>query len=192
MTWCSHQDITTATTKYQFGSELLLRLNALFDPDNSGSTHQPYGMDQMAALYDKYIVHSARIVVVAQAPASTANTAIAFSVQPSSSPYTLVGAILQDVSEKPQNEVAFLDSVGTPSRSEFTFAMWQIQGTTKQQYRDEIDLNAALVTANPSQTPFLRIATTNVQSTSAIALSTLVRIEFECEFFQRTILAASS
>lgn len=192
MSFCEHQDITTSATKYQFGSELLFRLNALFDPDNSSSTHQPYGFDQMAALYDKYIVHSVRVVVMAQSPAQQANIAIAYSVQPSSSPYTLVGAILQDVAEKPQNEIAFLDSVGTPSRTEFTFNMWDIQGTTKKQYLDEIDLNAALVTANPAQMPLFRIAAANIQSASAIAVASLVRVEFDCEFFQRTILAASS
>lgn len=39
------------------------QLNTLFDPDISATGHQPFGRDQWAALYNKYLVTSATIKV---------------------------------------------------------------------------------------------------------------------------------
>ncbi len=39
------------------------RANGLFDPDSTGAGHQPRGFDQFMALYDKYVVLSARITL---------------------------------------------------------------------------------------------------------------------------------
>lgn len=47
----------------------LFRLNSIYDPDYTGVGHQPYGRDNLAAIYNHYVVDSAVITVT---PTSTA------------------------------------------------------------------------------------------------------------------------
>jgi hypothetical protein len=42
------------------GSQQIMNLNSLFDPNRTGTGHQPYGFDQLAALYNRYRVLSTR------------------------------------------------------------------------------------------------------------------------------------
>jgi hypothetical protein len=42
------------------GSQQIMNLNSLFDPNRTGTGHQPYGFDQIAALYNRYRVLSTR------------------------------------------------------------------------------------------------------------------------------------
>lgn len=49
------------------------RCNSLFDPDLTGTGHQPMGFDQVSALYDRYVVTSVRIKVT-QLPSSVSTT----------------------------------------------------------------------------------------------------------------------
>jgi len=41
----------------------VFNLSSLFDPDTTGTGHQPIGFDQMMPLYDHYTVHAAEVVV---------------------------------------------------------------------------------------------------------------------------------
>jgi hypothetical protein len=47
------QSLTTVT-----GTNQIMRLNSIFDPDLTGTGHQPYGYDQLSALYNRYRVLS--------------------------------------------------------------------------------------------------------------------------------------
>jgi len=38
------------------GTQQLFNMNSVFDPDRTGTGHQPYGYDQMASLYNRYRV----------------------------------------------------------------------------------------------------------------------------------------
>lgn len=51
---------------------LLFRINSCYDPYQSGTGHQPKGLDQYFALYDKAVVTSAKIVVKCVAISTTA------------------------------------------------------------------------------------------------------------------------
>lgn len=51
----------TATTGGSFGTTY--RLNSLYDPDATGVGHQPRGFDQVAELYQKYVVTKASVIV---------------------------------------------------------------------------------------------------------------------------------
>jgi hypothetical protein len=38
------------------GAQQIMRLNSIFDPNSTGTGHNPYGYDQLAALYNRYRV----------------------------------------------------------------------------------------------------------------------------------------
>lgn len=197
MTFCEHLALGSAATQWTAGTENVWRLNSLFDPDLTGGTHQPYGMDQMAGLYDKYIVHKCRIELLSVPQPGTAGqlalpTSVVYSVQPSSATYSLSAAILQDIAEKPFNAVRFSDLSGTNVHFSTEMNLWDVEGVTKNQYLDDVDQYAALVGATPTRTPYLRAAVINLQNTTVVYHSVLVKLTFTAEFFQRTILAASS
>lgn len=62
MTYCSFVDITSnvgAFAVYDFAA------NGLYDPDLTGTGHQPYGFDQWTAFYTKLTVKRSRCVVKA-------------------------------------------------------------------------------------------------------------------------------
>ncbi len=49
--------LSMATT---VGNSQIMRLNSIFDPNNAVGGHQPYGYDQLAALYNRYRVLKTR------------------------------------------------------------------------------------------------------------------------------------
>lgn len=53
------------------GTQQLFRLNSIFDPNSTGVGHQPYGYDQLSALYNRYRVLAARWKVVFGTQTST-------------------------------------------------------------------------------------------------------------------------
>ncbi len=55
-----YNDVYQPSVTTLAGSQAVYRLNSIFDPDASVGGHQPYGYDQMAALYNRYRVLKAR------------------------------------------------------------------------------------------------------------------------------------
>ncbi len=73
----AHASLTSYT-----GSEYVFRLNSLYDPDLTGTGHQPYGFDQFAALYSRYKVDRVHIDVLFTTPGGSYDMACMCSIQP--------------------------------------------------------------------------------------------------------------
>ncbi len=69
--------------------------NGLFDPNITGSGHQPMGFDQIMLSYEHYIVLRARINVVAQNTSTTGTPQIVVQLAPSNTASTLSQAIME-------------------------------------------------------------------------------------------------
>lgn len=192
LTYCINNTFTSAAVQYQLGAEIKFLLNAIFDTNATGGGHQPYGYDQMAALYSKYLVHKTSVNVIAQTVSGSGAMALGFSVQSSSNTTDLAGEALSDVIEKSMNSVMFLDCTGATRMKKFAFQMHTVEGITKSQYNDDLANYGALVTANPILSPILRIALSDNSGASAITLNTSIILQFEVEFYDRLTLAASN
>ncbi len=192
MRWCNSLGLVSATTTAQMGTENVFRLNSCFDPDLTGGTHQPYGFDQMAALYAKYVVHRVRIRIIASTIAATKTSAVGIAVQAPTSTQVLTAMSLSDIIEKSMGDVLWMETAGRVSVFEASFDIARIAGVTQQQLRANIEDYAALISASPGQTPYLRIALANFQDTTQIGQSVYVVLDMDTEFFDRIELSSSN
>lgn len=70
--------------------------NGLYDPDLTGTGHQPMGFDQLMAFFNHYVVMSSRIKVEMVNSDATQNTYAALSVQRGSSPLNVWNRIIEE------------------------------------------------------------------------------------------------
>lgn len=68
--------------------------NGLFDPDITGTGHQPMGFDQLILSYNHYVVTHARILCTFRNLATTAVT-VAITAQANNTPITVIDQILE-------------------------------------------------------------------------------------------------
>jgi hypothetical protein len=174
------------------GTEQIFDLNNLFNPDHTGSSHQPYGFDQLMVLYNRFIVKGIAIEAIIQTAAGTKNQAVVISVQPSNATLALTGTALQQMIEKTMDTVLYLDSTGTVRREKFGFPIHVIEGITEAQYADELDDYSGTDAASPAKTPYLRLSAYNLQDNTQPTVNVTVVLRFKAEFYQRNILPQST
>ncbi len=175
-----------------FGTELGYRLNSLYDPDYVSTGHQPYFYDQLAAIYNRYRVSACTIDLTFTDPTAD-GLVVAAQVKPSSVTGGTTNVAAQTVSavrERPNAVCGFLNNTGGQKlhiRRRFTIA--EAEGITPGEFRGDMSNYAAAVTANPTRTPYLQIAAAGLTSAGSCQVS--IKLVFECEFFDRLIVAQS-
>lgn len=181
----------TAGTAGIFGTEFVMRLNSLYDPNFTEAGHQPYGFDSMAALYRKYIVNAVKIEILFTDPSQDGMVGGAF-IQPSGGSATLTAETWESATEKPMMVTRVINNTGSQKAmvKQF-FKMNTIEGLSKVQYNASLSNYSALVTANPTSTPYLRIAAANVQDATSGYMYASVKITYYCQFWERETLAQS-
>jgi hypothetical protein len=191
LTYLQQVTLSSAAVAFQYGAENVWRLNDIFDPDLTGGAHQPYGMDQMAALYGRYKVKAITIDFTAIPPAAQTSLAIGLSVQPNNATATLVGNSVTGIGEQPNSHTMYLMSTGMPSKVRQRFLIHEVEGLTSSQLDANVQDYGALTTASPGRQPLLRVALANMASTTVVAIACMCRLEYEVEFYDRNILATS-
>jgi hypothetical protein len=187
---------TTGPTQNKFGTATALVLNSLFAPVSGG--HQPYGFDQLAALYQRYKVTGVDIRLTVEpalydAAASNSTQLFAMLVLPPGVSGTIGGSTVDVILEKPLSAHISV----TPGSGSNTinikqhFDVSRYLGVTRAQYNANIEDYQALCTASPARVLTLEFATTNVSTTTAAGLRVTLEADFHAEFFQRTILTQS-
>lgn len=193
LTYCTLITLTSATTLSQLGTENVYRLGSLFDPDLTGGTHQPYGFDQMATLYSKYLVRAVSIELSVQNLSNSAmNGCVGVSVQNSSNTLSLTGLALSDCYEKSTNSIIFSPAIGATAFWKSRVTNHFLEGQKPSVYEADLSDYSAAITGNPTLTGFLRIALANNTDTTARTCTVIVRLVYEAEFFDRILLAASN
>ena len=61
ITTIRYVDVYTLTSASNGIAKQYMRMNSLFDPDQTGTGHQPYYFDQFAALYNRYTVLGSKL-----------------------------------------------------------------------------------------------------------------------------------
>lgn len=170
-----YNDVFSYTLTTVTGSNQIMRLNSIFDPDLTGTGHQPYGYDQLAALYNRYRVLSCKWKVTFHAESlgfyicvvpSNGNLATAVT---NAASFTLAGESPRSVC-KAQGTGA--SAITISSRIHLN----NLNGVTRTEYLAD-DRFEAQIGANPSELIVLNICTYN-PSGSSVAIDFMLEMVY--------------
>ncbi len=185
---------TDPGSNFQAGTPLTFNLGSLFAPIAGG--HQPFGFDQMAALYARYKVHKIRIRVETM-PLSTPTTQ-SHGVQmvgifpPGSTQTTLNVLNAYSMGENFNVSTKLVaTSALVPVVYDTTLDVATIAGLTKKEFEANIEDYSALVTASPTRFPILEVNLAPHVAADGTNFVSGVTLTFVAEFWQRVSLAAS-
>lgn len=172
------------------GTEIVWRLNSLFDPYFSAGGHQPLGFDQISPMYQRYKVFKVDIQIAIRGRVGSALPFVAANIRQGASTYQLGGLkALGEVYEQPGNTV--MDGTILQSWDQ-TVWLHNVEGRTFNEYMTE-DAYGAQVTTNPSITPYLGLAcgTVDTPSSSSNYVYVTVALVYHCYFWEPNPLAQS-
>ncbi len=175
------------------GTENAFSLNSLYDPDITGVGHQPYGFDQVAALYSNYLVTAVDIQIRAVTPggsndmcilaALTGSAAVSLSGINVDAAVEKQGVITKPISASGINRNTVISLNGVRIASTL--------GLTEAQYRAELALYGAAVTASPTTPSVLRVNVASYDGTASETVTIQVVIIYHCEFYNRVVQSQS-
>lgn len=170
---------TTVAATQQF------RLNSLYDPDYTGSGHQPYYYDQIAALYAEYCVYGVKVDIYAGSESVT--SPILLSIAPSLSTSLPTDAELG--LERPQASRLFVDAGGASQRFVKYYKIYEILGVPKSECFIDDALSAS--GTNPSRPLYLNLSAICGDTSVACILNINVKMTFYCKWSKRIDQTAS-
>lgn len=174
-----------------YGTEIIFRLNSLYDPDFALGGHQPYGFDQMATLYNKYKVNSFDLELEIYDPDAD-GMIVAAQMQSSNAATTITGKAVDAIKEQPMSITRILNNTGSQKVivKQKNMKIATIEGISPKMFAYQLENYAAVVTNDPANVPYLRIAAANVglASKTVYVRTTIV---YHSLFYDRNILSQS-
>lgn len=187
----TQSNILTGGTAGVMGTEQVFRLSSLYDPDFTGTGHQPYGFDQLAALYKKYMVSDVLVKVTFMNPGVN-GVACAATIQSSQDALALTGYSPEAVGERSNVWIRPLNATGDQIVTfQQKVPLNVLEGLTRPQYLADTDNYGANVGSNPTLWTTLRVADGSFVNASASAVTVFVELTFDCRFFERITQAQS-
>lgn len=164
--------------------EYFFRGNSLYDPDFTGTGHQPLGFDQIMNLYSKFFVSGSSIRLTA----SGNTTPVMIVLAPEED--TTGVSILPTAAEKPKAKSRLLASTGTSQGIMRSYATtYQMTGKSKNnRYDDDLSGSAS---ANPTLQWYWYIGYQHPDLTNSAGAVFQVDIVYYVTFYDRIRLNAS-
>lgn len=166
------------------GTEFVVRLNSLFDPDFGVGGHQPYGYDQLTGIYAKYKVNAVDIDLRIFNPGGS-SAVVAYCVNSYDNPQVLTGFTIATVTERPNVETFPMPGFDQVVHIKRHFHMADVQGVSRADYKADLTQFVANIGANPLQTPQLRIAVGDINGNSNITVNIILTVTFYAEMHGR-------
>lgn len=158
-----HTSILSVGTAGIYGPEQVFRLNSLYDPDFTGSGHQPYGRDQLALIYNKYCVYGALLEAEVTDP-SEDGLVIAAMIQSSGSSFTITNKTVDEIKEKTNGFTVNINNTGSQKTMLRQYIdLSKVEGVSRIKIMND-DPYASAFAADPVLTPYLRIALANLRN----------------------------
>lgn len=174
-----------------FGTSVKMNLNSLYDPNNSGGGHQPYGFDQIKALYAKYLVSGVKVHITFTNP-NDDGMVVAVMAQSSTGVGSPTGITADIIKEQPLSWTRPINNSGSQVvHFNQYIPLQRIEGLKKVQWIANQSQYGAAVTANPSLMPSITIAAGSDAGSGAAAVTARVELIFYSRFYDRILQAYS-
>uniref|UniRef100_UPI004047FF53 hypothetical protein n=1 Tax=Aliarcobacter sp. TaxID=2321116 RepID=UPI004047FF53 len=167
---------------YQF------RINSIYDPNYTGTGHQPLGHDELGALYNRYRVYGMRYKITFINRSTSYQAECALQLRPNVSAHTSMDTVF----EAPYSKKCIVGIEGGSSIKVLKgyASVAKIRGVSKKTVSAD-DTYQAQVGANPSVEPILTIYVRNNDATVDLFMAFRVELEYFVCFFDRKILNQS-
>lgn len=164
-------DMSAATT---VGGQYVFKLNGMFDPNTTGTGHQPYGFDQMMNIYQRYVVTRAKYTIVV---GNTNDRMFVGTIAASTVTTSVTNAATYNLAaESPHSIIKSLNyNGGPPVTIERSHESTQLLGVTKRQLLAD-DLFQGTTTTDPTNLTVLTIFWYNP---SLVTVSTQANVTIE-------------
>lgn len=182
-----YSDTSTLTTVAGglAGTEVVYNLNSLFKPRFSLGGHQPYGFNQMEALYETYMVHAVSVKIDWLHYPGDTQAGVSL-IQASQDGYVTNGRSIDTIKEQPNGMVAFSNFPGTArATTDYgTITIAELEGITEQKVRDSQEFQAN-IGATPIRAPHLRLNVVDVDGNSGFSVIANVTLIYHTWFYDR-------
>lgn len=173
-----HEDVSLNPTTGGIPAVYLFSTNGLYDPNITGTGHQPRGFDQMMSLYDHYFVDEAVIEVWAMGTETSSGYILSCAVKDGTSTITRRNVMEETVS----NHVASSGYNGGPATAYLRLAVkpYQYLGLSM----NEAELKGSNV-ANPSEQAIFSLTAMPINPAIDISeLRCVVKITYKARFIE--------
>lgn len=175
-----YSDSFQLTTTAGAVSSYVFAVNGMYDPNITGTGHQPMGFDQMLQFYNHYAVRKARVILVA-ANASSTPCQLVLRQDGAATPLTVIDRII----EMGGNAYTHLDTTGTTNAQKelkLSLDIAKLQGVTQSALTSDATLRGD-ATANPTELTYAHIQLFSAAGFTAIVNFDII-IEFTADFFE--------
>lgn len=183
-----YEDLLTIAPGATLGS-YVFRGNSLFDPDYTGTGHQPRYYDQLTAVYGRYKVLGSSITVEMINTSGGGGSGAVFAVTPNTEIITFTS--WQTAAELPQSRVSDIVPIGSvyPFKIDHRVTTTQICGLLPYQVNDE-DWSAT-IGSNPLHIWYWNINVAAVNSAVNVTVQVRVRITYDAVMYDRIDVGTS-
>lgn len=191
MTWTANHQLTTNTTVVgQFGTEVVYRLNSIFEPQQTiGNTYRPKGYDQLVGIYNKYRVYGCKVTLKFYDPDDEAISVVC-QLQASKEEDVTTGQGIQTQGMERWTVIKPIAQTGSQSWTYKRYAnIRAMDGLTRIQMECS-EPHSALINANPDFTPYLRFAAL-CQNGLSKHIRVATRLDYYVQLFDRQLMAPS-
>lgn len=191
LNYSENQVISVGTTGV-YGTELIFSLNDLFDPRFTSGGHQPLGRDQLAGLYNRYIVNAVLIHIEFSDPTTVDMINVAVIIESSSNSFALTNNGIEYVNEKPNSWTRNISQTGE-QRATFNqyVSCHKLEGVDRYKWNNSLTEYGAVMTTSPSNKQYVRIACSDPRSGSSGGCLANVKLTYFCKLFDQLLLADS-
>lgn len=153
-------------------------VNGLFDPDVTGTGHQPMGFDELMIYFNHYVVTHCRMTAVAKC-VSTSKMTVCLRQDASSTPITVIDRIV----EIGGGVIEYLE-ISTTSlatkRLEASFDIARIQGISRQALTSDSSLRGTSA-ANPTELSYAHVQNWDANAQTGTVVFDII-MEFDAIF----------
>jgi len=174
-------------------SSYFFTANGLFDPNITGSGHQPMGFDQMMLMYEQYTVLSAKITVTAiNASAPSILAACAIYLSPDTTNITVPSQLIENgfITSWPVLMPVFLVGSSRVLNLDVNIATYMGRNHNKRALVDDPNLFGTVAT-NPTEQVYFGIVVFDPTLANAVTVDFGVEIEYEAIFWEPRKLTQS-